>query len=345
MPHRRSVAQHSPTIDELLEKNRHFDAQFGGGLSNHLSMALVALARLGATDARLGQFFAAYSKQLEPRPVERTPITRETFTKNLGTHHRYGDYLAFFADELHRNGRTQLLATYLPNLVPGISGAAFHAMIRLAYGLEIDDDAEVAASLAYLADAYLMLGAPTGDAPIDEPPAELLRRLAAMPALAHRTWRSGLITNAFEDIAKQPSFAGVIDWLPASAAELAQLAEAALLVYASSDDFVALHGLTSTHALRVAWPHFSAPAVAARFQFQALCAVYAAIGTPPLLSPADASALARRDVPAWPEIAATAVRSNDEHVIKLVYSAREEAAVYGHPLYRYVAAKKAGLVS
>lgn len=37
------------------------------------------------------------------------------------------------------------------------------------------------------------------------------------------------------------------------------------------------------------------------------------------------------------------VRSSDEHVIKLVYSAREEDA-YKDPLYRYAAAKKVGLV-
>ena len=38
------------------------------------------------------------------------------------------------------------------------------------------------------------------------------------------------------------------------------------------------------------------------------------------------------------------VRSSDEHVIKLVYSAREEDAAYKDPLYRYAAAKKVGLV-
>lgn len=334
----------APTITELLEDNRHFDAQYGGGLSNHLSMALVALQRLGATDARLVEYFRTYAKRLEPAPPAGSPLTRATYAASLGTQKRYPDYLAFFKAELRRLGHQQLLATYLPPLLPGIAAAAFHAVIRLAYALQVNDEADTAVSLAYLADSYLPLGQPTGAAPIAEPPVELLRRLAGTQALARRTWRGGLITNSLVEIGAQPAFAPVIDWLPASAAGLAPLAEAALLVYASTGNFTALHGLTSTHALRIAWPHVPDPAAAARYQFQALCAAYISIGTPPLLTDAERARLARQSLPAWPAIAAAAVRSSDEHVIKLVYSAREEDAAYPNSLYRYAAAKKAGLI-
>jgi hypothetical protein len=338
-----STVQVDDAIAALLEANRSFDVQFGGGLSNHLSMAVVALHRLGASDARLREFFDAYSKRLEPTPHATSPITSATFAGSLGTQKRYADHLAFLTGELRRLGRGPLLATYLPRLLPGISAAAFHAVIRLAYGLQATDDAEVAVSLAYLADAHLPLGTPTGAVPIDEPPTELLRRVAAAPTLAHRRWRSGQITNAFTDIAAEPSFAPIIDWLPASTS-LAALAEAALLIYASTDNFTALHGLTSTHALRIAWPYLSDPAAAVRYQFQALAAAYVSIGTPPLLSDAEARRLAQPDLPSWAQIAAAAMRSPDEHVIKLVYSAGEEEAAYHGPLYQYVAAKKAGLI-
>ena len=332
------------TIAELLEQNRHFDAQYGGGLSNHLSMALVALNRLGATDARLVEYFRAYARRLEPPPRAGSPITRATYAANRGTLKRYPDYLVFFNEELRRLGHQQLLATYLPPLLPGIAAAAFHAVIRLAYALQVNDEPETALSLAYFADTYLPLGPPTGAAPIAEPPIELLRRLSGTKALARRSWHTGLITSSLVEIGAQPAFAPVIDWLPASAAGLAPLAEAALLVYASTGNFTALHGLTGTHALRIAWPHLPDPAAAARYQFQALCAAYISIGTPPLLTDAERARLARQALPPWPEIGAAAIRSSDEHVIKLVYSAREEDAAYSDPLYRYAAAKKAGLI-
>jgi hypothetical protein len=202
-------------------------------------------------------------------------------------------------------------------------------------------------SLAYFADTYLPLGQPTGTAPIEEPPVELLRRLGGTCALAHRAGRTGLISNRLAEIGAQPAFAPVIDWLSpklAGHAPLAPLAEAALVVYASTGDFTALHGLTSTHALRIAWPHLPDPAAAARYQFQALCAAYISVGTPPLLTEAERARLTRQAVPPWSAIAAAAIGSSDEHVIKLVYSAREEATAYGDPLYRYVAANKAGLI-
>ena len=76
-------------IASLLEANRSFDVQFGDGLSNHLSMALVALHQLGASDARLREFFDTYSKRLEPPPHATSPITPATFAGSLGTHKRY----------------------------------------------------------------------------------------------------------------------------------------------------------------------------------------------------------------------------------------------------------------
>jgi hypothetical protein len=340
----RAAPAGTPKLAELLERNRQFGPEYGGGLSNHLSMALVALQRLGASDARLAGYYRTYARRLEPPPPAGSPITRATFAAHLGTQKRYPDYLAFFHEELQRLGLQQLLATYLPPLVPGIAAAAFHGVIRLAYALQAQDEPEVALSLAYFADTYLPLGPPTGAAAIEEPPVELLRRLGRTPALAHRSWHARLISDQLPEIGVQPAFAPVIDWLPASAARMAPLAEAALLVYASTDNFTALHGLTSTHALRIAWPHVPDPAAAARYQFQALCAAYISIGTPPLLTEAEQARLTRQAVPPWSAIAAAAIRSSDEHVIKLVYSAREEDAAYGHALYRYAAAKKAGLL-
>jgi hypothetical protein len=330
-------------LAELLAQNRQFDAEYQGGLSNHLSMALVALQRLGAPDARLRAYFDRYRRRLVPRRAPSLPLPRASWQAHRGTQKRYADYLVFFEEELRQLGLERLLGTYLPPLLPGLSAAAFHAQIRLAYALEAQDPLDVAASLAYFADSYLPLGPGKGAAPLGDPPIELLRRLARTPELAGRSSRGGLITDRMAEVAAQPAFAPVIDWLPAADATLDHVAEAALVLYASTGDFTALHGLTGTHALRIAWPFLPDPALAARYLFQALCAAYVSIGTPPLLSDAERARLSRAEAPSWRDIGAAAIPSSDEHVIKLVYSARQEDAAYHDPLYRHVAAKKAGL--
>ena len=93
-----SVAQ------RILEANRGYDAQFHHGLSNHLSMAIVALHELGAPDARLSEFFEKYRVRLEPVPERREPIVRAKWADALGTQSRYADYLAFFQAEVARVG-------------------------------------------------------------------------------------------------------------------------------------------------------------------------------------------------------------------------------------------------
>ena len=58
------------TFIELLDASGQYDAEFDSGdftgLSNHLPMALAALKRLGADDARLAAFASGYSQRLRP---------------------------------------------------------------------------------------------------------------------------------------------------------------------------------------------------------------------------------------------------------------------------------------
>ena len=51
----------------LLADSQRFSAKFGGGMFNHLPMALLALDRLGADEARLREFAAMYSRKLRPK--------------------------------------------------------------------------------------------------------------------------------------------------------------------------------------------------------------------------------------------------------------------------------------
>jgi hypothetical protein len=243
-----------------------------------------------------------------------------------------------------RDGIDPVVRSYLPGRLPGIGSAAFHCVIRLAYALEVGHAGQVAAALAYWDEADEPLGAALPPEASPDPVA-LLGALAADPALGGRSFGGGSISGQMARVAATPEFAATAG-LRVGPDSLGDIAAAARALLAATGDFTALHAVTGTHAVRVALPLLdpSARDLALRFLFQAVAAAYVTIGTPavaPVDAPVDAEA-----APSWAEIAAAAVASGDEHVVKLAYSAREEAAVYGDDTtYRWCAAREAGLVS
>jgi Questin oxidase-like len=101
-------------------------------------------------------------------------------------------------------------------------------------------------------------------------------------------------------------------------------------LYARSGDFTALHLVTSAHALRTLLPCVDDPALAVGFYWRAFAAAWGAQG-------------AQAEVPTeardWPSLVAAAVASDDEHVIKLVDSCREEERAYGGDDWRLAASR------
>ncbi len=337
-----------PTVaQQILAANRSYDAQFHHGLSNHLSMAIVALHELGAPDARLSEFFERYRSRLEAVPERRQSVVRESWAQAVGTQARYADYLAFFQAEVARAGAEGAVRAYLPALMPGVAGSSFHPLIRLGYAVHARDDADVAVSLAYFADQFLRVGDAPASAVPSSPggPRELSRSLAETPALAHHPQGNKAIFDQIRGVAAMPEFAAAAaSAFTARDVTIPSLADTAAALYAAAPDFTSLHLVTSAHALRVLSPLLDDPGAASRWLLQAFAAVYVAMGTP-ALGPDDDRARAETSTPpSWEAIATKAAASNDEHVIKMVYTCREEAAAYRQPLYQAFAAKKAGLV-
>jgi hypothetical protein len=336
-----SVAQ------RILEANRHYDAQFHHGLSNHLSMAIVALHELGAPDARLSAFFERYRSRLEPVPERREPVVHATWAEALGTQSRYADYLAFFQDEVARAGADAAVRAYLPALMPGVAGSSFHPLIRLGYAVHAHDAADVAVSLAYFADQFLRVGgAPASgvSASAASAPLDLLRSIAETPALAHHPQGDRAIFEQIRAVAATPEFAAAAaSALAARDVTIPSLADAAAALYAAAPNLTSLHVVTSAHALRVLSPLLDDPAAAGRWLLQAFAAVYVTMGTPAVNPDEDRARTDASAPPSWEAIATAAATSNDEHVIKMVYTCREEAGAYRQPLYQSFAAKRAGL--
>jgi hypothetical protein len=306
----------------LLDAELAYDPETVRGFSDHLPMALVALHRLGAPDARLDEFFRRYVRGLQPTRPD---------TEALRAEH---------APAIGRGGIDDAVRAYLPAALPGIGSAAFHCVIRLAYAIEAGHPGQVAAALAYWDDANEPLTAgPPPESSSD--PLALLGVLAADPGLGGRSFGRGSISDQMARVAAKPEFAAAAG-LEITPDSLDRIAAAARALHAATGDFTALHAVTGTHATRVVLPYLddSGRDVALRFLFQAVAAAYVTIGTPALASVDPVHA------PDWHVITAAAVASDDEHVVKLAYSAREESAAHGDDsTYRWCAALEAGLVS
>jgi hypothetical protein len=120
-----------------------------------------------------------------------------------------------------------------------------------------------------------------------------------------------------------------------------KLASAALHLYASTDDFTALHGVTGYEAISSIRPWVDDQELLSRFAFQALVAAYLSIGVPPLWSRDQLDEFIGSNEHDQLEVASVAAFSDDEHVSKLVYTARRSWSKTADPLYLAVAARKA----
>lgn len=303
-------------------------AEYADQLSNHLPMNLTALVRIGADETQCERFIASYTPRLSKLVADREPIA--DWRKSLGLHARNASYRAFFANELRARGRENVLEHYVYALAPGVSGGAFHPLIRLAFALEADADLEIAEALASWCMAYQEL-APLSSA--SEAPLAVLASLEGPPISGGNTLFARLKTAA-----STPQFAAANGRIAVDASTVGRLAEAALAIYAASNNgFLALHLVTATHAARRVLAHLERRERLLHALAQSFVASYLVMGCPPL-SPRTEKA------PTWDAILDRARASTDDHDAKFCYALRDEQAVYGDEAYRREAARRMRLI-
>jgi Questin oxidase-like len=337
-----SDATPGTTLASLLDDELGFDATTTTQLSNHLPMALVALHGLGGSDDRLREFAARYRARLAPLELAEPVGSFDAWRALRGRPGTYAPARAYLGPLVERDGTHAVVRRCLPHLVDGLAGAAFHGIIRLAYALESASPARVAAGLAYLTEVHQPLGRRGGgDGITDEP-------LVALHALAGRTELrdvvgEGNIGQRMGTVAAHPSFAGVVDWLVTASDTPRRLTDAAIALYAATDDFTALHAVTASHAISIVSPFVEDADALSSWWFQALAAAYVTIGAPALGDPAAPVRRWLEEPARWADVAAAATRSDDEHVVKLVYSARQLDAASANPLLLAAAARQAAV--
>ena len=206
--------------------------------SNHLPMTLIAMSKLGATDALLEEFHCAYSSRLHESPV--VTALPDQWRSCWGERDAYPLMRSYFLDQLSRHGIALTVGKHMPSLLSGIALDAFHPIIRLGYAVDSCCELEVAASMAYMTVSHVPM-------PVNQHLGIDLEK-----QLSHQTSQGAValpatpFSQSLNELAARGLYpVGTVD-------DMAVLAKTALRLYQTSRNFFALHLVTATQALRVA---------------------------------------------------------------------------------------------
>lgn len=330
-------------LSELLDDELAADPTTARQLTNHLPMALVAKARLGADDAELRRFAINYSQQNVALVPVQHDLNISTWTTAIGQRGASGDLRKYFVRRINEVGIDDTMVVHLPTLLPGISGAAFHGAIRLAYALEVESPTRIAAGLAYLAEVAEPLGPISPHTTRSDDPLELIVGFST----SHQ-WSGNAnddnIGDRMQSVARDEAFQSLASSLELNEETEGKLADAALKIFAATGDFTALHGVTGLSAFSSLRRWIEDPARIDLFAFQALGAAYLTIDAPPLWSGDQLDELVASNTTTVSEVELVGANHDDEHVCKLIYTSHRYFAQTENPLYLAVAARKAGLL-
>ncbi|WP_193161743.1 questin oxidase family protein [Microbulbifer hainanensis] len=312
---------------ELLEAASHYHVRYGDRLANHLPMVLIALDKMGASHAELQHAFDRSIPYLE-RPQLLPPDPNVSILDCRNREELFPSALQYYEKQFRQHGIAECLKNELPPLLPAIATAAFHPLIRTAYGIDAGHLEEIAAGLAYWNLEFRVF--PASQKQIPEPAADILSMLAKhfpLIALAPGNISDHMMSvtgqEGWMDTPIQPELLGLED-----------IAEVAIGSYLGTGDFTLLHGVTSCHALRLVLSYCPVPETALREFWKGLAIAYLSTGPKPVTS-----SMERRSFLDWEAIRKSACASEDDHIIKMSYSCQQEGMKYGKQEYLYAATK------
>ncbi len=137
-PYDHAMMNAEDALDAALVRIAPLSPEYGGELSDHSPMVVEALARLGAPDA-----IDAYVAAVVPK---RRPLSEER-AEQLS---RFGALAAEATSDVDHLGAAGALELWLPRLLEGFSGAAFHGSIRVGHALRALSSRDTKARLAEL---------------------------------------------------------------------------------------------------------------------------------------------------------------------------------------------------
>ncbi|MES2994256.1 MAG: questin oxidase family protein [Pseudomonadota bacterium] len=301
-------------LQKLLDRSAELPAEYRGGLTNHLPMALHALQQLGAPDARLSDFAARYATRFGAmRAAVPAPRRLADWRVHRGDGDAFDALRAHFAAVLAEEGAAAVLTNALPSLWTGMAAAAFHGPIRAAHAVEIGHVGELATALAYWAARWQ----PVEAIPSSLPPIEFGAWFDRfVEAGASEAIDAPLISASIAKASATAPFRADAACLTEPADPLGTLARAAARLYAESRNFTVLHIVTATRAVRVL-SAFAAPSGKA---------LWPAVGAALMAAQVTRREAVTGGSATWADVRAAAIDSDDDRVIKLVHACTEHAA-------------------
>jgi Questin oxidase-like len=184
-----AMLTYADAMGVALERLQGLGFEHGPRFVNHAPMAAEALARMGCADevpAWVEHNLRVRQYHERPRPRWRLSADEAEWRPALGDFDRVADWAELFERELADQPWREVLARWWPRLMPGMSGALTHGVIRTAHAVRAlvhaGDDGrlqrtELAQGLGYWAARYT---AERRDADLD---GEARRGAAAIAAL------------------------------------------------------------------------------------------------------------------------------------------------------------------
>ncbi len=305
-------------LETLLTKGQHYDISTQvNNFTNHLPMALIALNRLGASDEKLLAFNELYSVKLKSlKPI--SSVVNFDWTTLLGEKEQFSNYLVFYSTRVDEIGIELTIKEYIDTLIHGCAASAFHALIRLSYGVLQENKTEVAFGLAHLSAHYFTLPESTTS---QLSPQKLFKQ-ALVPFAQYNAVGSS-ITASMQDIIDHQQFAQV-NVYPA-VLTLSEMSKMFAKLYLQTDDFTVLHSVTSCHAFRTLQPFMQQPELALKSYWTATLVAVLSVNELTIL-PLDDRPIEQIEALDFN----VAINSDEDHLIKLVFSCLEEYKHYGH---------------
>lgn len=296
------VPDYKDTLHDWLAKGRSWHIEYQAYLSNHLTHNWVVMGAVGASEEYMQWWQDLYTNVLEEKParepgdleaprefpVDYTTITEANWRNNIQTTRvAFPAYRDFFDARLQELGLSKTLQQYLPQLLPGLVGAAFHALIHTGWATDVESTDMAGEGLAYMATAFQPLATSSPFQPpqnlwstdgknIIDATLEFLTRddVEDMTKIANEAsetedyvrlnqggFQQRIIT--FDDprlpLGDKLNETGSI-YMPDLSQPLTEVIEqatalTAAALHGSDNEFFVLHGLTSLHGLLALLPH------------------------------------------------------------------------------------------
>ncbi|ARZ69603.1 questin oxidase family protein [Streptomyces sp. HU2014] len=331
------------TLDEALERLHTTGPEFEGWLSNHAPMAVEALVRHGQA-ATVHPWLDAYRTRLDELPGAHYPVTEANWREALGDPRRAGDWVRHFTRLLAERPWRDVLAEWWPRLLPGITAAATHPVIRVGHAVRtlLDGDdggdgatgprvAELGHALGYWAARHQPLPVPVRlGAPGTPGTLGAAEALAAVPRVPDQR---GGIRDRLAQLPSAPGWpAGAATLRPAAGpdearerlTELVREATTRYAAYGHGSPVMLVHAATAPNAVLRTLPALPRELWAASLAaaWEASAAVITAYSPAGPAEPRRAGA-----VPATAEeVFARAAAHGDAHTIKFTDTALDVAA-------------------